>query len=91
MIITAPPAEADPPATAEIAETMLSLLRRLANAKARRILPDQYDSVTDQLIESLAALLQEFDWPRGMALEAINYAMTNGTTMRDAMYATQTG
>ncbi|MFG1709143.1 hypothetical protein ACFLIM_38725 [Nonomuraea sp. M3C6] len=89
MAIPAP--EAEPPTTAEIAETMLSVLRRLAAAKDRRILPDQYDSVTDQLMENLAALMREFDWPRGMALEAIHHAMTHGTTLRDAMLANQTG
>ncbi|MEQ4724700.1 hypothetical protein [Nonomuraea sp. B19D2] len=91
MTITTPQAAAELPTTAQIAETMLNVLRHLGTAQDRRISPDQYDRVADQLIESLASLLQEIDWPRGMTLEAIHHAMTHGTTLRQAMYACQTG
>jgi hypothetical protein len=59
MTITTPPAAAEPPATAEIAENMLNVLRQLAAAKDRNISSHRYDKVADHLTESLAALMWE--------------------------------
>ncbi|GAA1768681.1 hypothetical protein [Nonomuraea bangladeshensis] len=91
MTITAPPAAAEPPASAQIAENMLNTLRQLAAATDRPLSPDQYDKAADHLTESLAALMYEAAWPRGMALDAIHHALTHGTTLRQAMLACQIG
>lgn len=92
MTITAPAlAEPDPPLTpAELAENMLGLLRQFVAARKEHPLPF-HDRVLDRCTEALVILMYDQEWPRGMALEAINHAMEHGTTLREAMYACQTG
>ncbi|TDD53013.1 hypothetical protein E1286_08135 [Nonomuraea terrae] len=69
---------------------MLGILRQLTDAHNRE-LHTMHEIVIGQTTEALASLLRECNWPRGMALQAINHAMVNHTTLRQAKYACQIG
>ncbi|MFF0770899.1 hypothetical protein ACFYUK_18585 [Nonomuraea wenchangensis] len=60
----------------------------------RRSTPEvaaQHADRNHELKNNLTTLMRDADWPHDMAIEAIDYALTHGTTLRQAMYACQTG
>ncbi len=72
----------------QIGENLLGALRDLKAAQADCSVVN-LDATTDSLTESLVVLMREYGWYRGMALEAINTALTDNISLRDAMLATQ--
>ncbi|MFI6889126.1 hypothetical protein [Streptosporangium canum] len=95
--VETPPA-GQPPIVAngvEMAEHLLAVLR-LANASDVPGVPNQTgrresDGVYGHTHEALIRLLRVIRWPRGMASEAIMHAIEDGCTMREALFACQTG
>lgn len=82
------------PITRAVAEHKLHLLRVITDANANHDLPG-YEQAADELSEILIAYMGEqqgkYGWPRSMALEVIDHAIKHRTTLREAMYACQTG
>ncbi|MDP9843354.1 hypothetical protein [Streptosporangium lutulentum] len=77
------------PTTGALGEQLLTLMRALDSAEDQTLA--RWDGAYGDAQEALIKLLGTQRWPRGMAMEAINYAMTQGVTLREAMYANQTG
>lgn len=77
------------PTTAELGEQLLTMLRNLGMAEDTE--HARWDGAYGDVQEALIKLLHTADWGRGMAVDAINHAMTEGVTLREAMYACQTG
>ncbi|WP_424533727.1 hypothetical protein ACOZ38_25660 [Sphaerisporangium viridialbum] len=91
MTTTTAPSDND---TAVIAEKLLDMLRLVNWAQDQTLAraDNVYGEVEEALILAICQANPEpFRWNREMARTAIDHAMLDGCSLRQAMYATQTG
>ncbi|MEU7891781.1 hypothetical protein AB0B45_02825 [Nonomuraea sp. NPDC049152] len=82
------------PTTAQIGEKLLDLLRGCNSAENQTLARSDhaYGAVHEALIHVITeAQPAPFQWPHAMAEEAIQHAMLDGCTLRQAMFAVQAG